>query len=445
MLVSNALGADSQVRLITLDPGHFHAGLVQKFMYPQVSPEVHIYSPGGPELQDHLKRIESYNTRAENPTTWKSEVHTSKDFLQQMVRDKQGNVVVISGNNARKTEYIYDSVAAGLNVLADKPMAINPTEFKRLQKAFDRAERNQVLLYDIMTERSEITSMVQRELAHMPELFGTFDPGTPEDPSVIKESVHHYFKEVSGKSLIRPPWFYDITQQGEAIPDVGTHLVDLVQWGCFPEQTLNWKKDVKVVDANRWATTVTPEQFKRSTGLDSYPDFLKKDVGADGSLQVFANGDATFRLRGIHAKVIVVWNYEAPPGAKDRHYSLMRGTKASLTIRQGPEENYQATLYVENRAGVPAQQFERTVRAAVAKAAVKWPGLEVQLAGREWRVVVPENYNVGHEAHFGEVTTRFLGYLADGKLPAWEVPNMITKYYTTTEAYRISRSKKAKK
>jgi hypothetical protein len=36
------------------------------------------------------------------------------------------------------------------------------------------------------------------------------------------------------------------------------------------------------------------------------------------------------------------------------------------------------------------------------------------------------------------VTERFLRFLAEGKMPAWEVPNMLAKYYTTTEAYRLS-------
>ena len=36
--------ADSaRFRLVTLDPGHFHASLVQKFMYPDVDSVVHVY------------------------------------------------------------------------------------------------------------------------------------------------------------------------------------------------------------------------------------------------------------------------------------------------------------------------------------------------------------------------------------------------------------------
>ncbi len=72
---TTSLAADAAVQLITLDPGHFHAGLVQKSMYPQVSPVVHVYAPtDGPDLQDHLSRIQSFNTRAENPTRWEEKV-----------------------------------------------------------------------------------------------------------------------------------------------------------------------------------------------------------------------------------------------------------------------------------------------------------------------------------------------------------------------------------
>ena len=123
----------ADVRLLTLDPGHFHAALVQKSMYPQVDPVVHVYSPGGADLEEHLKRIAGYNSRAESPTRWEEKVFTGPDFLEKMIAEKAGNVVVISGNNAKKTKYIFASVDAGLNVLSDKPMAVTPTVFDLLR------------------------------------------------------------------------------------------------------------------------------------------------------------------------------------------------------------------------------------------------------------------------------------------------------------------------
>jgi predicted dehydrogenase len=430
--------ATNDVRLITLDPGHFHAGLVQKFMYPQVSPIVHVYAPVGPDLQEHLQRVEGFNARAEQPTHWDEKVYTGPDFLDRMLQEKAGNVVVLAGNNAHKTEYIDRSISAGFNVLADKPMAITPADFELLQKAFSRATAKRVLLYDIMTERYEITSILQRELARMPNLFGTLERGTPEKPAVVMESVHHFFKEVAGKPLTRPAWFYDVRQQGESVPDVGTHLVDAVQWLCFPDQALDWRKDIKVRDARRWSTKLTPEQFKRSTGLDHYPDFFKKDIGPDGALEVYANGEVSYALRGVNAKVTALWKFEAPPGAGDTLYALVRGTRCQLVIKQGAEQNYKPALYVQNPPPAAAGHFEQNLRLALAKLNATWPGLDLKPAGAGWEIVIPDKYRVGHEQHFAQVTEKFLRCVADGNLPGWEVPNMIAKYYTSTEAYRLS-------
>ena len=148
------------------------------------------------------------------------------------------------------------------------------------------------------------------------------------------------------------------------------------------------------------------------------------------------------RLRGVHAKVTALWKFEAPPGTGDTHYAVVRGSRCDLVIKQGAEQNYKPALYVENKSAVPAAQFEETLRAAVAKLNATWPGLELKPAGAVWEVTIPAKYRVGHEEHFAQVTEKFLRFLADGSMPAWEVPNMLAKYYTTTEAYRLSHRKR---
>jgi predicted dehydrogenase len=234
-----------------------------------------------------------------------------------------------------------------------------------------------------------------------------------------------------------------VRQQGEALPDVGTHLVDLVQWMCFPEVTLDWKRDVNVYGARHWPTRLTREQFQKATGLTEYPKFLKKDVDADGVLNVLQNGEVRYTLRGVHVKVRPLWNFEAPEGTKDSHYARLRGTKATLEIRQGPAQEYKPTLYVEARYGTKPEALESALKAAAQQLQAKYPGIEVKSFGQLCQIVIPEKYAVGHEAHFGAVTEAFLKYLAEGKLPSWEVPNMLAKYYTTIEAYKLSRSSPA--
>jgi hypothetical protein len=54
-------------------------------------------------------------------------------------------------------------------------------------------------------------------------------------------------------------------------------------------------------------------------------------------------------------------------------------------------------------------------------------------------LVIPDSYKAGHEAHFGEVTKRFLGYLQGTPVPDWEVPNTLVKYRTLMEAWKKSR------
>ena len=103
---------------------------------------------------------------------------------------------------------------AGINVLSDKPMAINSRSFKLLEECFDIAREKNIMLYDIMTERNEITTMLQRELSTIPAVYGEQLKGSPEEPAIVKESVHHLFKLVDNKPLTRPVWYLDVTQQG---------------------------------------------------------------------------------------------------------------------------------------------------------------------------------------------------------------------------------------
>lgn len=427
------------VQLITVDPGHFHAALVQKAMYDKVSPVVHVYAPEGPDYIQHLDRITSYNSRADDPTTWEEIVYTGPDFFERMLEDSQGNVVVLSGNNKKKAEYITRSVNAGFNVLADKPMIISPDDFPALEEAFRLAGEKGILLYDIMTERYEITTILQKLLSQKEEIFGKLLPGSKEDPAVTKISVHHFSKIVSGSPLQRPAWFFDVEQQGEGIVDVTTHLVDLIQWECFPEQILN-PSDVNIAETRRWPTVITKPEFSAVTGFEEFPDFLQKDI-KDGGLEVYSNGEILYQIKGIWARVSVTWNYEAPAGGGDTHYSVMRGSKCDLTIKQGAEENYIPTLYVENIRGENINDFTAKLKNALAS--IPYEALETELVGENiLRINIPQKYRISHEEHFGQVSSRFLEYLEKGKLPAWEVPGMITKYFTTTTALKRARGNK---
>ena len=308
-----------------------------------------------------------------------------------------------------------------------------------LKEAFELAEQNKVFLYDIMTERFEITIFIQRMLSQMPDLFGELEQGSIDQPAITKESVHHFFKYVSDSPLKRPAWFFDVTQQGEGLVDVMVHLLDMIQWECYPDQIIDYEKDIEVLKAKSWATELTPSMFERVTHLKEYPAYLSKDIIEDSVLNVFSNGEINYTLKGTHAKTSVIWNYEAPEGAKDTHYSIMRGTKANLIIKQGAEEEYKATLYVERTGDLSNEAFMESINQAIDNLQSTHPGITMKQNGEKFQIIIPEKYKVGHEAHFNQVATKYLNYLKAGKMPDWEVPNMLAKYFTSTKAYAMSR------
>lgn len=430
-----------KVKFMSLDPGHFHAALIQKMMYPQVDSVIHVYAPDGPEVEEFLSKMEQYNTREDNPTAWNVSTNLGDDYLERMISQKPGNVMVVAGKNSKKIDYILEAVKAGLNVYADKPLVINKTGFEKLKLAFEIAEKNGVIIYDIMTERYEVTTMMQKLFSTLPSVFGELVDGTLEKPAISKESVHHFFKNVSGAPLVRPAWFFDVNEEGDGIVDVTTHLVDLVQWEAFPGQVID-STDIEMLTAKRWPTVLTLEQFTKVTKQDMFPDYLKKDLVAK-RLHTFSNGEMNYKIKGKHAKVSVIWNYQALEGTGDTHYSSMRGTKSNLIIKQGVEENFKPTLYVEPKTGV---NFESTINSALQTVIVKeFPGTSVEKTGdNRWRVNIPDNFKIGHEAHFAQVTENYLNYLKEGELPEWEIPNMITKYYTTIAAYKMAKTNKRK-
>jgi quercetin dioxygenase-like cupin family protein len=454
----------SAVKLVTLDPGHFHAALVQKSMYPGVDTIVQVYAPDGPDIQMHLDRIKAYNAREKDPTHWVEHVYTGKDFFDKMLADKTGNTVVLSGNNLKKADYILRSLQSGFNVLADKPMAIDSKGFALLGQAFPIAAKNNLELYDIMTERFEITTILQKELSMQPEVFGKLESGSAEDPAVVKESVHHFYKQVSGKTLTRPPWFFDTRQQGEGMVDVMTHLIDLVQWECFPDQALDYKKDILVDAANHWPTTLTLAQYEEITGeIIPSIDSLDGPLGSGSvGFSFLCNGEIHYRLRGIYVRTRAEWTYKDPATADDTYYSLLRGTKANLVIRQGSAERFKPTLYIEPSSASPtaasstrtaasstaaaasssaivvSAAYAKDLTAAIASLQTKHPGIGLEKTLNGWRVAIPEIYKEGHEAHFARVMQNYLGYLKDHNMPSWEVPNMLAKYYTTTKALEIA-------
>ena len=102
-------------------------------------------------------------------------------------------------------------------------------------------------------------------------------------------------------------------------------------------------------------------------------------------------------------------------------------TKANLVIRQGAAEQFKDTLYIEP---LPAYRI-MNIKESIKSLETKIAGIKLKETENGWQVIIPEELK---EAHFARVTEKFLEYLKNKNIPAWEVPNMMAKYYTTTIA-----------
>ena len=118
-----------------------------------------------------------------------------------------------------------------------------------------------------------------------------------------------------------------------------------------------------------------------------------------------------YTLRGLHVRLDARWDYEAPPGGGDTHFAVVRGSRARIEVRQGAAQKWRTELYVVPVSPADQPALLAAVRKRVASLAGRYPGLAVAEAGDAVQVLVPDALRTGHEAHFAEVTSRFLEYL----------------------------------
>ena len=328
--------------------------------------------------------------------------------------------------------------------ITDKPWILTSADFPKLESSLADADARGVVAFDIMTERFEVTNQLQRALVHDRAVFGEMERGTPADPAVYMESVHYVKKMVAGAPNIRPAWFFEATEQGEGLNDVGTHLVDLVQWTLFPDQALDYRADIRVLAAQRWPTPIAESDFRSVTNVTRFPQTLAASV-RDGTLEYYCNTLVSYTIGGIHTKLNVIWDWEPPAGGGDTHFASYRGTRSRVEVRQAHEDRLQPELYVvPSRAELKAEVLT-ALQVRISGMQAEYAGVGLEDRGAEFRITIPDSFRVGHEAHFAHVTRSFLEYLDDRtRLPAWERPNMLAKYYVTTAGTELSRQAPSK-
>jgi hypothetical protein len=214
--------------------------------------------------------------------------------------------------------------------------------------------------------------------------------------------------------------------------------VDLASFILMPAQALG-DADVKLLAAKRWPTVLTREQLLRVTAEKAPPTALAAQMSGD-RLDYYCNTRVDYTLRGLHVRLDARWDYEAPPGGGDTHLAVVRGSRARIEIRQGAEQKWRTELYAVPAEGGGKAALRAAVEKKLASLASRFPGLAAEDVGDAVHIVIPDAFRTSHEAHFAEVTSRFLEYLrAPSSVPAWEKANMLSKYAVTTRGTALSR------
>lgn len=70
-------GPPPRRHMIVLDPGHSHAAAVFAQESPDISPDVHIYAPPGPDVDAFLRSLSAFNQFGEPDTLGNETIYRS--------------------------------------------------------------------------------------------------------------------------------------------------------------------------------------------------------------------------------------------------------------------------------------------------------------------------------------------------------------------------------
>jgi len=261
------------------------------------------------------------------------------------------------------------------------------------------------------------------------EIFGEQIAGSTSKPGVAMTSLHHLMKIVAGVPNPRPPWYFDVRQQGDALADIGTHLVDRVHTTLFPDVAVDCGRDIAIDAVRRWPTLVSLAQFHEVTGEARWPRYLEAALDGD-SLAYQTNAHLDYRVRGIHVGLDMVWEWREPPGGGDAHTATWCGTRGRIELRHGPAEGWRPQLYI-----VPLADIGTALERRIVALAETHAGLGLERRGGEWQIVIPDALRIGHDAQFRDLTQGFLARIERHEATTdAECANLLAKYYVTTAA-----------
>ncbi|MBM3992682.1 MAG: hypothetical protein FJ303_00770 [Planctomycetes bacterium] len=214
----------------------------------------------------------------------------------------------------------------------------------------------------------------------------------------------------------------------------------VVQWMLHPHRPVDVDRDVSIMSAKRWPTVLSKADLQAITGEATLPRYLNDTLDGE-DLHYYCNSLVNYSIQGVHVRLNVLWDFESSIGGGDTHFAVFRGSRSRVEVRQGQAEKFQPELFITPNRMMDYGLVRRAVELRVQAIQPEYPGISVIDLGTHFRIAIPTEFRVGHEAHFAQVTKQFLRYVrGQDPLPAWEKANMMAKYFTTTRGVEASRT-----
>ncbi|MGN6699561.1 MAG: Gfo/Idh/MocA family protein [Thermomicrobiales bacterium] len=131
----------------------------------------------------------------------------------EMIAHEDLDVVGVAAVNNERGRIVCDSLAAGLHVIADKPLCTTLDDLAAIEAAWRRGDR---LLSVMLEKRLWSPTLAARDLLAAGELG---------DLALVWASAPHRLRRAT-----RPAWMFDPTRYGGILNDLAIHDLDLILW-----------------------------------------------------------------------------------------------------------------------------------------------------------------------------------------------------------------------
>ena len=136
------------------------------------------------------------------------------DDAEKMLAETRPDIVAIANENDLKAAAVMSSLAAGCDVIVDKPVCIKPGEQDEIEALLASHPARRLL--NLLTLRGESTWTGLRNLISTGEIG--------------KVAFIHVRMAVQLKRAERPVWFLDVRRSGGVFLDLLIHGIDQVEW-----------------------------------------------------------------------------------------------------------------------------------------------------------------------------------------------------------------------